>query len=116
MKFKIDENLPIELAEAIRAFGHEAETVFSEALAGAPDERVLATTAAEDRVLLTMDKGIADVRQYPPASFAGIVLLRPRRAGRIETIEFAKRHFPTLVTLELSGRLVVVSETGIRLR
>ncbi|MFN2509446.1 MAG: DUF5615 family PIN-like protein [Chthoniobacterales bacterium] len=116
MKFKIDENLPIELADEIRAFGHEAETVFAQALAGAPDERVIATTAAEDGVLVTMDKGIADVRRYPPAAFAGIVLLRPRRAGRFETIQFAKRHFPTLVTLELSGRLAVISESGIRLR
>lgn len=116
MKFKIDENRPIELAEVIRGLGHEAETVFSESLAGAPDDRVLAIATAEDRVLLTMDKGIADVRQYPPASFAGIVLLRPKRAGRAETIKFAERHLPTLGTLDLSGRVAVVSETGVRLR
>jgi hypothetical protein len=35
----------------------------------------------ERRVLLTLDKGIADVRANPPESHAGIVLFRPPAAG-----------------------------------
>ena len=34
MKFKIDENLPSELAVDLRDLGHEADTVFDESLAG----------------------------------------------------------------------------------
>ena len=37
MKFKLDENLPVEVAELIRAAGHEATTVFQEGLAGKND-------------------------------------------------------------------------------
>jgi hypothetical protein len=33
MKFKLDENLPYELAEDLTRLGHEADTVFSEGLA-----------------------------------------------------------------------------------
>ncbi len=47
MKFKIDENLPVELAEEIRAFGYEAETVFDEDLAGFPDEKIVAMAGKE---------------------------------------------------------------------
>lgn len=37
MKFKIDENLPSELAADLRHLGHEADTVFDEGLLGAKD-------------------------------------------------------------------------------
>lgn len=116
MKFKIDENLPVEVADEIRTLGHEAETVFAESLAGFPDEKIVAAAREEKRVLITMDKGIADVRRYPPGELAGIVLLRPKRAGRLAVIEFVRRHFSSVATTELAGRLVVVSDAGIRMR
>ena len=68
MKFKVDENLPAELLSDLRAAGHEAETVPDEGVAGAPDSILLERVRSEGRVLLTMDKGIADVRNYPPGS------------------------------------------------
>lgn len=34
MRFKVDQNLPVELAEALRAAGHDAHTVYEEGLAG----------------------------------------------------------------------------------
>ena len=37
MKFKIDENLPAELAADLRAAVHEADTVHDEGLTGAAD-------------------------------------------------------------------------------
>lgn len=37
MKFKIDENLPTEVAQALRDAGYEADTVEDEGLSGAPD-------------------------------------------------------------------------------
>lgn len=79
MKFKIDENLPVEIADEISGLGHEAGTVFGEQLSGFPDAKILAGAKNEKRVLLTMDKGIANVRHYPPEDFAGIVLFRPKR-------------------------------------
>jgi len=57
MRFKIDENLPAEVAGDPRAWGYEAETV-----AGAADGRVVERARTEGRVLLTLDKGIANIR------------------------------------------------------
>jgi predicted nuclease of predicted toxin-antitoxin system len=65
MKFKLDENLPLEIADAFQTLGHEIETVLSEGLAGAPDAEILNHARVEDRILLTMDKGIADVCACP---------------------------------------------------
>lgn len=82
MRFKLDENLRVELLDDLRAAGHEADGLRDEGLIGAPDDVVLDLVRREHRVLLTLDKGIADVRAYPPGTHAGIVLFRPPAAGR----------------------------------
>ncbi len=116
MKFKIDENLPAEIADDLRAAGHDADTVESEGLAGADDQLILSRVQTDGRAFLTMDKGIADVRAYPPLHYPGIILFRLRSAGRRSTLSFVRRHLPTLLQLPLSGHLFVVSETSIRMR
>ncbi len=63
MKFKIDENLPSELAADLHEWGHDADTVFDEGLSGTADTRLMAVSSAEGRILLTMDKGIANLQQ-----------------------------------------------------
>src|SRR5437016_4138906 len=54
----------------------------AEGMAGATDPSLLHPDRSEHRILLTMDKSIADVRAYPPADYAGIILLRPRLTER----------------------------------
>lgn len=116
MKFKIDENLPAEVAADLRAAGHEADTVSDEGLAGEPDSVIMARVQTETRAILTLDKGIADVRVYPPDRYASIILFRPRTTGRSATLAFVRQHLPGLLQASLSGHLFVVSETGIRVR
>jgi predicted nuclease of predicted toxin-antitoxin system len=116
MKLKLDENLPDELLAELRSAGHEVDFVREEGLAGAGDPVVLGRARAEERVLLTLDKGIGDVRAYPPADFHGIVLLRPPSFGRAATLSFARKHLPALLALDLPGHLVVVTERGVRWR
>lgn len=116
MKFKIDENLPSELVGDLRAAGHEAETVLEEGLVGSPDPPILDRVKREGLVLLTMDRGIADVRAYPPEHYPGIVLFRPRTSGRGAVLAFIRRHLPALLQADLPGRLLVMSERGIRIR
>ena len=116
MKFKIDENLPAELAADLRAAGHEAHTVGDQGLTGSADTTLLARVQSEQRAFLTMDKGIADVRVYPPDQYAGIILLRPHTSGRAATLAFVRQHLPTLLQYDLNGHLFVVSESGIRVR
>jgi hypothetical protein len=63
-----------------------------------------------------MDKGIADIRAYPPEQFAGIVLFRPKTEGRAATLNFVRRHLPALLAADLNGHLLVVTDAGIRIR
>ena len=65
MKFKLDENLPVELASDLCGIGHDVDTVSDEGLRGASDPAVVDTAFAADRILLTLDKGIANLQRYP---------------------------------------------------
>ena len=76
MKFKLDENLPVLSAAILASAGHDVDTVGQERLSGAPNPEVVAAATAAQRVLISLDVGLADIRAYPPGSHAGIVVLR----------------------------------------
>ena len=116
MKLKLDENLPAELLAVLREAGHEADSVHDEGLTGAPDPAVLARVRAEGRIFLTMDKGVGDLRVYNPREYPGIILFRPPASGRRTVYEFVLEHLPSILRSDLSGRLIVVTGTGIRTR
>ena len=116
MRFKLDENLPVELVAEIRDAGHEVETVYEEGLAGSTDETILRKVREERLVLLTLDKGIADIRAFPPDEYSGIVLFRPLTTGKTATINLVHRRLDNLYRMDLAGRLIVVTESGVRVR
>jgi predicted nuclease of predicted toxin-antitoxin system len=116
VKFKIDENLPSELANDLRDLGHEADTVFDEGLMGAKDPVLVAVVASENRILLTLDKGIANLQKYPAGQHSGVVLFRPVRSGRRVVLAFIRERLPNRLALDLRGRLTVVGPTRIRVR
>jgi predicted nuclease of predicted toxin-antitoxin system len=115
MKLKIDENLPTEIALHLQDGGHDAE-VYDEGLQGAPDRAILEQIKNEGRILLTMDKGIGDIRTYPPREYAGVVLFRPGTAGRSAVLEFVRSRLDEVLRLDLAGRLVVVTDRAVRIR
>jgi predicted nuclease of predicted toxin-antitoxin system len=76
MKFKLDENLPADLAHWLREEGHDVADVVEEGLGGEEDPPVLKAATSEGRILLTFDLDFADIRHYPPGTHAGIVVFR----------------------------------------
>jgi predicted nuclease of predicted toxin-antitoxin system len=116
VNFKLDENLPIELATDLRELGHDADTVMDEKLCGATDPVVVQAARATGRVLLTLDKGIANLRRYPIDEHAGVVLFRPDTLGRRAVFEFVRERLQRILKLDLKGRLTVVGPNRIRFR
>jgi hypothetical protein len=116
MKFKVDENLPREIAGDLVRLGHDADTVNEEGLAGADDAAVVEAARVSDRILMTLDKGITSVQQYPIAEHAGVVLFRPSSSGRGETLSFIRLRLSVLLEMELAGHLTAVGPTRIRVR
>jgi hypothetical protein len=68
VKFKLDENLPERVRDALTAQGLDAHIVPQEGLSGARDDAVLQACIAEGRILVTLDLDFADICAYPPGS------------------------------------------------
>ena len=60
MRAKLDENVPIEATDLLRAAGWSCDTVHEEGLAGADDPTIGAVCRKEGRVLFTLDLDFAD--------------------------------------------------------
>ncbi|HEY0686401.1 MAG TPA: DUF5615 family PIN-like protein [Steroidobacter sp.] len=115
MKFKLDENLSPSLSAVFAAAGHEAHSVVQQALGGQPDERDIDVCRRENRVLVTLDLDFSNILAYPPAQFAGIVVLRLSNQAHA-TVDAACRRMLELVPREpVAGMLWIVEERRIRI-
>src|SRR3972149_5177621 len=82
MRFKVDEDLPKEVADLLRAGGHDVVTVRDEKLTGSSDDILWGHVQRERRCLVTADKGFGDIRAFPTGTHGGIVLFRHPRESR----------------------------------
>lgn len=81
MKVKLDENIPVRLADELGVLGHEVHTVASEGLKGRPDTDVWSAARGEGRFLITQDLDFSDVQQFKPGTHPGLLLVRLREPG-----------------------------------
>ena len=116
VRFKIDEDLPRQIADLLNARGHDAATVVGQGWQGIPDEILWPRVQQESRWLITADKGFADLRQYPPGTHAGVILLRSQEESRRAYLELATMAIERLKLDEIAGAIVVVTYRGVRMR
>ncbi len=117
MRIKLDENLPVELADDLRQLGHAVDTVADEGLEGRADPLVADAARRSRSCLFSLDKGLGDIRRCPPRDYHGIVLFRFRRVGRIAVRRGVRELLPEIERRQpLRGRLLVASDSGIRVR
>jgi predicted nuclease of predicted toxin-antitoxin system len=116
VRFKVDENLPVEVAELLSAHGHDASTVAAQGWTGVTDAALWPQVQEERRWLITADKGFANLRHHPPGSHVGVILLRTHEESRRTYLGLAAIALERLTLDELSGAIVVVTERGIRMR
>ena len=91
MIFKLDENLSDAAAVQLRENGFDAHTVHDEGLAGTTDDVIASVAAREGRILITLDLDFSNIRAYPPADHAGIVVLRPRTQDKNAVKDLLRR-------------------------
>ncbi len=116
IRFKVDENCPAEFVEILQAAAYEADHVLDEGLGGCTDLEVASVLRRERRALLTLDLDFADVRRFPPAEFAGLIVLRPESQNRSRLAQILRQLLPQLKIEQLGQRLWIVDESGIRVR
>lgn len=118
MKFLVDANLPRSTISLLSSFDHTVDFVRDSELADAPDERIAERALQTDAAILSRDLDFADIRQYPPEEYKGIVVLRlPDDAVAYDIVEVL-RSFLAVDELidQLEGRLAIVEAERVRFR
>jgi predicted nuclease of predicted toxin-antitoxin system len=86
MQFKIDENLPIEIAELLINTGHDAKTVNNQQLQGAKDPALIDVCRNEHRVLVTLDTDFSECPQQADNRVLEINIQRLRPSQALEPL------------------------------
>ena len=116
MRFKVDENLPRDVADYLVQCGYDAVRVDEQGLAGVADPGVAAVCLVERRAIVTLDTDFMDIRRFPPEHYAGILVLRPHRQTITRILSLTRRFVALLASEPLLGKLWIVDEGRVRIR
>lgn len=116
MRIKIDEDLPKAVIGLLREHDYDVDSVLSQGMSGWKDPALWQAIQAEERFLITADKGFADIRKYPLGMHQGVMLLRPDQAGIRPIVELLRRVLVEYDLNILAGTTAVVTPRSIRIR
>lgn len=116
LKFKIDENLPVEIVDSLRRTNYDALTVEEQGLKGDTDYNIAEVCKKEERIIVTLDTDFSDVRTYPPDEYPGIIVLRVKRQSRRHIIKIFTQTIPFFNTEPIKKCLWIVEENRLRIR
>jgi predicted nuclease of predicted toxin-antitoxin system len=116
MRFKVDENLPIDAARLLVLAGHDALHVQDQQLTGAPDTDLIRACQVENRALVTLDIDFANIQQYPPRDYAGLIVMWLRYQDKKHVMDVIARLIAIVGAEHLRQHLWIVEEDRIRIR
>ncbi len=118
MRLLVDADVPRSTATVVHRHSHDAVDIRDTDLRSAADYAIAAYARAERRCLISGDFGFADIRNYPPVDYPGIVVLvLPRHATATFILALVEGLFQQGDVVErLPGRLAIVEPGRIRLR
>ena len=110
--------MPRSTAGLLRELGHEVEEVREILPDGAADIVVATQAKARHAILVTRDFDFADIRNYPPKDYAGIIVLElPEDAVAAQVTGTLKSFVEKPNLMErLQGRLAIVESWRVRFR
>ncbi|MCS7336894.1 MAG: DUF5615 family PIN-like protein [Verrucomicrobiae bacterium] len=118
MRFLIDADLPRSTKALLEKYGHEAIDARDVGLPAATDRAIASFAQKHNACLLTGDFGFADVRNYPPEAYPGLVVLElPRNASATFILRLLENFLRQSDIVErLPGRLAIIEPGRVRLR
>ena len=116
MRFLTDENIPRDVVRMLRDLGHDVMDVREQGMGGAADADISEAAKSGDRVLVTMDTDFANILQYPPHEYAGVIVLRVPRPTRRRIAEALKEFLAVVNEKDIEHSLVIVGPGAYRVR
>ncbi|MGA8656691.1 MAG: DUF5615 family PIN-like protein [Chthoniobacterales bacterium] len=115
MRFLIDANMPRSTAGLLKRYDHEATDVRDIGMESAPDSDI---AAYAQQTLVTRDFDFANIRNYPPAQYAGLLVLAlPDDAVATFVLRVMESFVSQKELVEgLSGRLAILEPARVRFR
>jgi len=108
-KLYLDQMLRIDVAEALRAEGHDVLRVFEVGKSRADDEQILQRAIAENRILVTLDEHFGDWVILPLRRHPGVIRLKVNPTTSRNVIDLLLPFLRLHVQEELKNYLVILS-------
>ena len=115
-RFLVDESLPRELTQRMQVAGYDVDDGRDVGLRGQPDTAVFAYAQAHNQTLITLDRGLANVQQYPKPH-AGIIAARlSQRLPLSVRVDIIMAALANLVEQSLTDAVIIVMPGRLRIR
>jgi len=116
MRFLLDMNIPVSIAEWLRREGHDTVHIRERAGARMGDRDVFAVATREARVLVTFDLDFGEIVGAVGRRGSGVLLLRLRRIRSPHLQERLRVALTQADAALTAGAIVIVEDARIRIR
>jgi len=118
MRFLVDANMPRSTLALLASLGHTGEHARDIGLGHAADAEIAAYARSRGAAIITRDVDFADIRNYPPPDYRGILVLRMPDDAVAQTIVNLLERFlkQTELATRIPGHLVILETDRVRFR
>lgn len=118
MRFLVDANMPRSVMALLENFGHDTEFARDIGLGHVPDSVIASQARVLKAAIITRDLDFADIRNYPPHEYDGIIVLRmPDDAVASAIVHLLERFLEqTELVAQIPSHLVIVEPDRVRFR
>lgn len=116
MTILLDHCVPRRYLKLLHQWGYQAELTIAHIAPDAKDVDVIALAIKLDAALLTIDLDFANILNYPPANYAGLVVMRYEVKDESIIDTTLKTALDDLYREALRGTLVIISSGRYRVR
>ncbi len=117
LRFLVDEDCPLSLETLLKDKGHDAIHVKTSGLSGTKDPEIFIFAQKEQRIIVSRDLGWSNIKNYPPNTHRGLIILRfPFEAIAIEIRQALEKFIDQVNLPEIIGATVIVDQNKFRIR
>ena len=116
MKFKLDENIPVEACNLLKDKKHDAKSVIEEGLKSASDQKIFRKCVQERRCIITMDLDFSDIRSYPPETHYGIIVIRGEGMTKYDILDQIRNLIEIFEKENPKKSLWIIEKERVRIR